>query len=185
VTGSRREAESGQLQFLVGGDAATYRACVPLFEAMGKRHLHLGPSGSGSCAKLANNLMGAIHMAALSEAMHLVRAYGIDPVRFLDVITHSGARSAVVEGKGARLIQEDFRPDFALALMAKDLRLATELAGSLGQRLPVLTAAKDVYGRAAQSDAGSLDMCAIFRWYSEPAGARAGPEAALPETLAP
>ena len=164
VTGSRPQAESGELQFLVGGQAEHVRACTPLFEALGKRHVHLGPTGSGACVKLANNAMVAIHMAAVAEAANIARRYGVAPEQFLDVILHSGARSAMAEFKGPKMLRGDFHADFALALMNKDVNLASDLAATVGQPAPMLTAARETYGQAV-GPFGELDFCGIYRWF--------------------
>ena len=165
VTGSRPQAEEGALTFLVGGDRAAYERCVPLFEAMGRRQFHLGGSGMGACAKVCNNLMGMLHLAALSEGMSLAERYGLDRKDFFEVISQSGARSAVVDGKGPKILADDFAPDFALKLAVKDVALARRLAEDLGHDTPVLAAAASVYGEAAASLGGEGDLCSLYNWY--------------------
>ncbi len=164
VTGSRPQAEAGELYFLVGGPEDVYQRAIPLLETLGKGHIHLGPIGSGACAKLGNNLMGFINLCALAEALGLARSFGVDPSRFLEAISHSGGRSAVSAAKGAKILAEDWSADFALGLAAKDLRLARTFAKQLEQGAPVLGQAADVYEQAAEEHA-SLDVCKIADWY--------------------
>jgi 3-hydroxyisobutyrate dehydrogenase-like beta-hydroxyacid dehydrogenase len=166
VTGSRNEAESGNLSFWVGGDRVAYEKCAPLFEAMGKAHMHLGGSGMGACAKVGNNLMGQIHLAALSEAMTMVERYGLDRELFFKVISQSGARSAVVDGKGPKILNDDYTPHFSLTLAVKDITLANQLADGLGHHLPVAAATRKVYAQAAETH-GDEDLCSLYRWYRE------------------
>lgn len=169
VTGSRPQAEAGQLYFLVGSDEVTYRRCLPLFQAMGRGHIHLGPVGAGACAKLGNNMMGFINLSGLVEALQMVTRFGIAPEAFLEVLANSGGRSAFSEVKGPKIVREDWSADFALKLAAKDLRLAKELAGELQQTFPTLVQVTDTFAQAAKKH-GSEDVCSLTRWYREQTG---------------
>ncbi|WP_437223703.1 NAD(P)-dependent oxidoreductase [Planctomicrobium sp. SH661] len=164
VTGSRPQAESGQLYFLVGGPESAFQAALPLFAAMGKGQIHLGPVGSGACAKLGNNLMGFINLCGIAEALELTSRFGLDPARFLEAVSHSGGRSAFSEGKGPKILREDWSPDFALQLAAKDLRLARTLADELQQQSPILHQAEEVFARASNMY-GDRDVCSLVEWY--------------------
>jgi crotonobetainyl-CoA:carnitine CoA-transferase CaiB-like acyl-CoA transferase/3-hydroxyisobutyrate dehydrogenase-like beta-hydroxyacid dehydrogenase len=164
VTGSKVQAETGQLYFLVGGDETTYRKCVPALDAMGRGHIHLGPIGAASCVKLANNLMGFVNMLGLVEALEIVKACGVSPDKFLEAVSNSGSRSAVSEIKGPKILREDWTPDFSLRLSAKDLRLARRLAEELLNSAPLATAAATIYSNAADHF-GEDDACAIAKSY--------------------
>jgi 3-hydroxyisobutyrate dehydrogenase-like beta-hydroxyacid dehydrogenase len=167
VTGSRKQAEEGILAFLVGGTRDAYEACAPLFDTMGKRRFHLGPSGAGASAKLCNNLMGAIHIAALSEGMSLAAKCGLDPKQFFEVISQSGSRSAMVDVKGPKILSGDFTPAFALTLMHKDVRLADDLAHEVKHSLPVLEAVRGVFRAAEEKLPADKDFSALYEWYSK------------------
>jgi 3-hydroxyisobutyrate dehydrogenase-like beta-hydroxyacid dehydrogenase len=166
VTGSRPQAEAGQLYFLVGSDEATYRRCIPLFEAMGRGSIHVGPVGAGACAKLGNNMMGFINLSGLVEALQMVTRFGIAPEAFLEVLANSGGRSAFSEAKGPKIVREDWSADFALKLAAKDLQLANELSGELQQTAPILAQVTESFAQAAKEH-GSEDVCSLIRWYRE------------------
>ena len=153
------------LTFLVGGDRTVYERCTPLFETMGHRHFYLGASGMGACAKVCNNLLGMIHLLALSEGMSVAERYGLDRKAFFEVISQSGARSAVVDGQGPKILAGDFAPNFALKLAAKDVALAHDLAEDLNHDTPVLAAAVGVYREAAASLGGEEDLCSVYKWY--------------------
>ena len=166
VTGSRPQAESSELYFLVGGCEDTYRRCIPLFDAMGRGHIHLGPVGAGACAKLGNNLMGFINLSGLVEALELVTRFGLAPEKFLEAIANSGGRSVFSEVKGPKILRSDWSADFALRLAAKDLRLARNLAEELHQLSPVLAQTTETFAQAA-AVFGNDDVCSLIRWYRE------------------
>jgi 3-hydroxyisobutyrate dehydrogenase len=164
VTGSKVQAEAGQLYFLVGGDEAAYRKCVPVLNAMGRGHIYLGPVGAAGCAKLANNLMGFVNLLGLVEALGVVTKFGVAPDKFLQAVSNSGSRSAVSEAKGPKILREDWSPDFSLKLSAKDLRLAFQLANDVGASAPMTAEAVDIFSEAGERF-GAEDACAITRWY--------------------
>ncbi|MCC6681887.1 MAG: NAD(P)-dependent oxidoreductase [Phycisphaeraceae bacterium] len=168
VTGSRPQAEQGQLFFLVGGSRADYERCIPLFEAMGKKHLYLGGVGTGTCAKLANNIMGFTNFTALAEVLMLVKRFGLDVDLFVEVVRNSGGRSAVFDAKCAKLLQRDWRPEFALGNAAKDMRLAQQLTRTLSVDAPVIAAAQKVYDAASRVCDPSDDMCSLIKFYERP-----------------
>lgn len=166
VTGSRPQAEAGQLYFLVGSDEVTYRRCIPLFDAMGRGHIRLGQVGAGACAKLGNNMMGFINLSGLVEALQMVTRFGIAPEAFLEVLANSGGRSVFSEVKGPKIVRGDWSADFALKLAAKDLRLAKELSSELQQASPILAQVTETFAQAAKEH-GSEDVCSLIRWYRE------------------
>jgi len=128
VTGSKKQAEEGSLSFLVGGERALFESCAPVFAAMGKKTFYVGETGMGATAKLCNNMTVAMNMAALSESLSLARKCGIESQAMLEILSTSGARSAMAEVKGPKIVQNEFSTAFALALMSKDVGLALELA---------------------------------------------------------
>lgn len=164
LSGSRRQAETGQVFFLVGGNRSTYEACIPLLEVLGRGHLYLGQVGTGSSAKLANNLLGLITLAGLVEALQLVERCGLSVEKYLPALAHSGARSVLCESKGSKIAREDWSPDFSLTLAVKDLRLACDLARKVCQQAPILEQTCQIYARAAE-EFGELDVGVLKRWY--------------------
>jgi 3-hydroxyisobutyrate dehydrogenase-like beta-hydroxyacid dehydrogenase len=166
VTGSRQQAETGKLYFLVGGPASVLPKVSPLFEAMGRGHIHLGEVGAGSCAKLGNNLMGFINLCGIAEALDLSRRFGLPADKFLEVVSNSGGRSAFSDAKGPKILSGNWSPDFALKLAAKDLRLAQQFAHDLQHDSQLLTNAADLYTAAAEVY-GDQDVCSLVRWYRE------------------
>ncbi len=167
VTGSEPQAVAGQLTFIVGGDEETYGKCVPLFEAMGKAHYHMGPSGAGSCTKLANNTISAITLVAFSEGVVLATKAGIDPKLFVEVISLGGARSGQIANKAPKVLNRDFHPNFATALMYKDLGLAGEMARELNIPTPALAIAREMLNMAIAKGYGMEDVCSVIKCYEE------------------
>lgn len=170
VTGSKPQAEQGVLTFIVGGRQEVYEKCMPLFEAMGKKAIHMGEQGSGARAKLANNMLTAVTLVALAESMTLVKSSGGSPEKFLEVVAGGGARCGMAEIKGPKILDGDFSPQFMTKLMHKDLRLAAKWAESLGVPAPALNVAKEMFFMAVRSGWGEEDMCAVIRNYENWAG---------------
>lgn len=170
VTGSAPQAREAKLTFMAGGSEAAFRRCTALFQAMGKAAYYLGPSGSGSSLKLANNTMYAINLLSFLEALTIVARSGIDPEKFLEIVGQGGARSIVAEHKLPKILGRDFSPAFSLAMMNKDLGLVGQLAGELGVGMPMLAAATGVYGDGLRRGWGDEDLCAAIKVYEAAAG---------------
>lgn len=167
VTGSKQAAESGTLVFMVGGESDVIERQRDVFEAMGNKIIHMGPHGSGAATKLAHNTMVAVHNAALAEGVAIAAAAGVDPKSFLEVVTAGAASSRAAEIKGPKLLSGDWSVQFALALMLKDLKLASGFADRLGVPTPMLGAAKSLFHTAQQSGFGSLDLSAVAQVYEQ------------------
>ncbi len=164
VTGSRPQAEEGKLFFLIGGPREAYQQAIQLLDAMGRKHLHLGDNGAGACAKLCNNLCGFVNLSAFCEALAIGKRFGLEPQQLFEVISNSGGRSAVSDGKGPKMLRGDWDADFALGLASKDMRLAVALAREIGQPAPLTQTAQDIYAQAEAGHGGD-DVCALYRWY--------------------
>lgn len=170
VTGSKPQAEQGEISFIVGGREDLYEKCMPLFDAMGKKAIYMGEQGSGARAKLANNMLSAVTLAALSESLTLIRSSGGSPEKFLEVVASGGARCGMAEAKGPKILSGDFSPQFMAKLTLKDMKLVARWGESLGVPLPVLNTAKELYSMTCGSGWGEQDMCAIVRNYENWAG---------------
>ncbi len=124
VTGSKPQAESGELLFLVGGEAATLNAVRDVLAPMCRGVVHLGPHGSGARMKLINNFVCGVQAAALAEAIAVIEHSGLDRVQALDVLANGAPGSPLVRTLGGRMASRDYRTNFAVDLMAKDLTYA-------------------------------------------------------------
>ena len=162
VTGSRPKAEDGTLTIMVGGDAEQLERARPLFEAMGQRVVHVGPTGHGEMAKLINNTVGAINAAALGEGFVLARAFGLNLDALRQVIGSGSGSSAMLELKAGAMIDHDFEPVFKLEHMLKDVRHCLDEARALGVRLELAGAAERLYGEADERGLGGSDFSAVI-----------------------
>ena len=145
VTGGDWGAKKGELVFMVGGDAETLKAMEPIIGVMGKRWFHLGPNGAGQTIKLAMNLILALQVDALAEALALVTRAGLKGENLVEVMQSSMARSGVLDVKAPNLLKGEYTPSFPLRLMHKDLSLALELGNQIGVALPATAAARETY----------------------------------------
>ncbi|MGH9675701.1 MAG: NAD(P)-dependent oxidoreductase, partial [Candidatus Acidiferrum sp.] len=141
MTGGDWGAKKGELVFMVGGDEATLKDAEPILRVVGKKWFHLGPNGAGQTIKLAMNLILALQVDALAEALALVTGAGLAGERLVEVMQSSMARAPVLDIKSQNLLKGEFTPSFPLRLMHKDMGLALDLAKQLGLQLPAAAAA--------------------------------------------
>jgi 3-hydroxyisobutyrate dehydrogenase-like beta-hydroxyacid dehydrogenase len=170
VTGGTWGAEKGELVMMVGGAEETLKRVEPVFGAIAKRWFHLGPNGAGQSVKLAMNMLLALEVDALAEALALTRAAGIPGERVIEVMQSSMGRAPVLDVKAPMLLQRNYAPSFPLRLMHKDLALAMDLARELGVNLPAGSAAERVYANVLSSAREDLDYAAIGRYWEKSAG---------------
>ncbi|MGD0964119.1 MAG: NAD(P)-dependent oxidoreductase [Candidatus Acidiferrales bacterium] len=167
VTGGTWGAEQGELVFMVGGRAEVFERVKPVLEAMGKRFFLLGPSGSGQIVKLAMNLILALEVEALAEAIALVRSAGIKGERLTEVLQSSMGRSALMDVKAPLILKNDYPASFPLRLMHKDVRLALELARRAGIELPAGAAAFSTYSAVQNASKDDPDYAAVARFWNK------------------
>ena len=167
VTGGTWGAEKGELIFMVGGDAATLKEAEPVLGALGKRWFHLGPNGAGQTIKLAMNLILALQVDALAEALALVTGAGLPGEKLIEVMQSSMARAPVLDVKASMLLKGEYPPSFPLRLMHKDLGLALDLANLLGVALPATAAARETYNYVKGASKEDLDYAAVMRFWKK------------------
>jgi 3-hydroxyisobutyrate dehydrogenase len=136
VSGGDVGAKAGTLAIMVGGEGEVFERCRPLFEAMGKTIVHVGPNGAGQVVKLCNQVAVGLHMLAASEAIQLARRSGVEPMKMLEVISAGAAGSWALSNLAPRAVQGDFAPGFMVDLMQKDLRLVLDAANDTHTPLP-------------------------------------------------
>jgi 3-hydroxyisobutyrate dehydrogenase-like beta-hydroxyacid dehydrogenase len=167
VTGGTWGAEKGELVMMVGGTAETLARVEPVFAAVAKRWFHVGPHGAGQTVKLAMNLLLALEVDALAEALALASAGGVAGERVVEVMQSSMARAPVLDVKAPMLLEHNYTPSFPLRLMTKDVRLALDLAKQLGVRLPAGEAVRDVYSSVLSAAKEDLDYAAVGRFWEK------------------
>jgi 3-hydroxyisobutyrate dehydrogenase-like beta-hydroxyacid dehydrogenase len=165
VTGGTWGAEKGELVFMIGGKAEVLERVKPVLEAVGKRFFLLGPNGAGQTVKLAMNLMLALQVEALSEAVALVTSAGVPGEKLVEVMQSSMARSGVLDVKAPQILKNEFPASFPLRLMHKDVRLALELAKQEGVTLPAGAAAYATYSAVKEASKDDPDFAAVARFW--------------------
>src|ERR1700676_4655819 len=165
VTGGDWGAKKGELVFIGGGDAVTPTEAEPVLRVLGKKWFHLGPNGAGQTIKLAMNLILALQVDALAEALALVTAAGLKGEGLVEVMQSSMARSGVLDIKAPNLLKGEYKPSFPLRLMHKDLGLALDLGNQIGVALPATAAAREIYSYVKGNAKEDLDYSAVMKFW--------------------
>lgn len=165
VTGSSPAAIDGTLVFMIGGSKDTLEHVRDIFEAMGKKILHMGPNGTGSVAKLAHNTIVGINNLALAEGFAIAAKSGLPADAFLELVQLGSAGSKAAELKGRKIIEHDFSNQFSLALMLKDLKLASSLTDGSGIPSPMLNLAKSLFQAGQAEGYGEEDLSSVVKLY--------------------
>jgi len=161
VTGSRAQAAAGELNFLVGGQDAVLECAQPVFAAMGRSVVHVGPSGSGALLKLINNFLCGVQAASLAEALVMIERAGLDRDTATAVLAKGAPGSPLLNALLPRMMSKDFAPRFHLGLMQKDLAYAMKEGERVGIPLSTAGAAHGVFERAAASGYANDDFSAV------------------------
>lgn len=162
VSGGTRGAEAGTLAIMAGGGAATFETARPVFEAMG-RPTHVGPSGAGQLAKLANQAIVAITLGAVAEAMLFLERGGGDPAAVRRALKGGFADSVILQEHGERMTERNFTPGGPAKFQIKDLGNVLEVAGDAGITLPFVTEMRARFGRLCdEMGAGDKDVAALY-----------------------
>jgi 3-hydroxyisobutyrate dehydrogenase len=163
VSGGPTGAAAGKLVIFAGGDAGLISRMQPLFACVSQRVTHFGSTGKGQAAKVCNQVIVAITLAAIAEALTLAEAASLDPERLVDALTGGYADSIPLQIFGRRMARREFEPKLGeLALMAKDLGLAAQLADARSPRLPILEAATAVYETACRQGLAAADLSTLI-----------------------
>jgi len=162
VTGSKPQAEAGQLVFLIGGDATVLDRARPVLKAMSRDIRYFGPTSSGAKVKLLNNLLNGIQVSSFAEMLSLAERMDIDVNAAAEFISNSAPGSPIVKIALQRMIESEFTPNFSVSLMAKDLSYAIAESVSLSVDMPITNAAKKVYETAIAEGLGAKDFCSVI-----------------------
>jgi 3-hydroxyisobutyrate dehydrogenase len=172
VSGGETGAIEGTLAIMVGGVESAFDRARPLFELMGKRVTHMGPSGAGQTTKLANQIAVAVTLEAAAEALLFARQGGLDPAKVIEAIGAGAAGSWQLNNLGPKIVAGDYRPGFFVQLMRKDLRLVGEAAREQQLALPGLAMVTSMFNTASalghdrdgtQAVAAALDRVALLK----------------------
>ena len=161
VTGSRPKAEDGTLTIMVGGAEGDFDRAKPVFDAMGRLVLHVGPSGHGEMIKLINNTLSAINAVALAEALTAGQAAGVDTGKLRQVVAAGSGASAMLDLKAQTMLDRDFEPLFKLEHMLKDVRHCIAEAEALGVEPRVARLVESIYSEAAANGLAEQDFASV------------------------
>jgi len=163
VSGGEVGAKAGSLTIMVGGPEATFEQVKPLFELMGKNITRVGGNGDGQTCKVANQIIVALNIAAVGEALLFASKAGADPAKVREALMGGFAASRILEVHGERMIQRTFNPGFRIGLHQKDLGLALAGAKTLGVALPQTAGAAQLMQVCAANGLQDLDHSALVR----------------------
>lgn len=145
VSGGDIGAQNATLTVMVGGDADTYEAMLPLFDVLGHKVNHFGAAGTGQHAKMANQIMIAGTMTGLTEMLLYTKAAGLDPEKVLATLSSGGADNWSMDNYVPRILKDDYTPGFFARHFLKDLRIALSEADAMGLNLVATAQAKRLY----------------------------------------
>jgi 3-hydroxyisobutyrate dehydrogenase len=161
VTGSKPQAASGEILFLVGGDPEVLDGVREVLRPMSRDAVHMGPVASGARMKLVNNFMSAVQAVSLAEALAFSEACGLDRVAAMGVIGNGAPGSPLVKTVGARMMAEDYGVNFLLSLMRKDVDYAYEEARRHGVNLSMAAATRALFDAAIADGLAEKDFAAV------------------------
>lgn len=170
VSGGEPKAVDGTLSIMVGGDEQTFNEVKDVLAVMGASVVHCGDIGAGNTTKLANQVIVALNIAAVSEAFMLSTRAGVDPQRVFEAICGGLAGSTVMNAKIPMILNGDFKPGFRIDLHIKDLNNALETGHNVGAPMILSTAVMEMLQNLRQDGCGSDDHSAIVKYYEKLAG---------------
>src|SRR2546422_3293378 len=170
VSGGEKGAIDAALSIMVGGDKATFDAVLPIFQAMGKTITLLGPLGFGGFTKLANQIIVAVNLTALAEALTLGKKPGLRPRPALTALAGGLAGSRCLEQKKPNYLANTYNPGFKIDLHYKDLGLIMESARALGVPLPATAVVQELFNAMRVKGRGSLDHSGVITLLEDFAG---------------
>jgi 2-hydroxy-3-oxopropionate reductase len=172
VSGGDRGAIAGTLSIMVGGDEAAFEHCMPIFQALGRTIVYVGKSGAGQVVKACNQIVVALVIEAVSEALVLGAKAGVDPTKILQVLGGGLAANRVMELRGATMLAHDFTPGGRIRLHHKDLGFALELGRTYGVPVPVTALVDQMFASLEVHGRGNLDHSALLTYLEDLAGYR-------------
>src|SRR5499426_1869421 len=170
VSGGEKGAIDAALSIMVGGEPADFEAATPIFQALGKTITHLGPLGAGGFTKLANQIIVAVNLTALGEALTLAKKAGLDRALTLKALGGGLAGSRCLDQKTPNYVSGTYNPGFKIDLHFKDLGLIMESSRALGVPLPCTALVQELFNALRVKGKGGLDHSGIITLLEELAG---------------
>jgi 2-hydroxy-3-oxopropionate reductase len=161
VSGGQVGAQNAALSIMVGGSVENFERIKPFFDIMGKNIVHIGGNGDGQTCKVANQIVVALTIEAVAEALLFASKAGADPAKVRAALLGGFAQSRILELHGERMIKRTFQPGFRVRLHQKDLNLALESARKMGLSLPNTATAQELFNAIAAGGGSELDHSAM------------------------
>ncbi|HKL57083.1 MAG TPA: 2-hydroxy-3-oxopropionate reductase [Sphaerochaeta sp.] len=174
VSGGEPKAVDGTLAIMVGGEKALFEEVKDLLLVMGATAVHCGAIGAGNTTKLANQIIVALNIAAVSEAFTLVKKAGVDPHLVFDAIKGGLAGSTVMNAKAPMMMDSNFKPGFKIDLHIKDLANAMDTGHGVGSPLPLTASVREMMETLHADGFGGDDHSALARYYAKVSGTKIG-----------
>jgi 2-hydroxy-3-oxopropionate reductase len=167
ISGGEPKAIDGTLSVMVGGDKAVFDSCFEVMKAMGGSVVHTGDIGAGNVTKLANQVIIALNIAAMSEALVLATKAGVNPDLVFQAIRGGLAGSTVLEAKAPMVMDRNFKPGFRIDLHIKDLANALDTSHGVGAQLPLTAAVMEMMQALKADGLGTADHSALACYYEK------------------
>ena len=174
VSGGEVGAKNAALTIMAGGSDEAFARAKPLFELMGKNITLVGGVGDGQTCKVANQIIVALNIQAVSEALVFAAKAGADPAKVREALMGGFASSKILEVHAERMIKRTFEPGFRIELHQKDLGLALDGARSLGVALPNTAITQQLFSACVANDGGGWDHSGLVRVLEKMAGVKLG-----------
>jgi len=174
VSGGERGAIEGTLSIMIGGRAEVVERVRPVLEALGKQLVHVGGHGAGQVAKACNQVVVALTIQAVAEALALAAKAGVDPAKVRQALLGGFAQSRILDVHGQRMLARNFTPGFKVRLHQKDLAIALAAGKALGVPLPATAVVQEALTALRALDRGELDHAALVTLIEDLAQVRVG-----------
>jgi 2-hydroxy-3-oxopropionate reductase len=170
VSGGEKGAIDATLSIMAGGEAKDFERALPVFNALGKTVTHMGSIGSGGFTKLANQIIVAINLTAIGEALVFGAKAGVDPQKMIRALAGGLAGSKCLDQKSEKILSGDFAPGFKIDLHSKDLNLIQDAARSVGVPIPTAAFVEQLFAALRVRGRGGMDHSAVITFFEDLAG---------------
>src|SRR5581483_815006 len=170
VSGGEKGAIDAALSIMAGGEPQDFERALPIFQALGKTITHMGPLGAGGFTKLANQIIVAINLTAIGEALVFGAKAGVDPQKMVRALAGGLAGSKCLDQKSEKILNGDFAPGFKVDLHAKDLSLIQDAARSIGVPIPTAALVEQFFSALRVQGRGGFDHSGVITLFEDLAG---------------
>jgi len=170
VSGGEKGAIDGALSIMAGGAPEDFERALPVFNALGKTITHMGPIGAGGFTKLANQIIVAVNLTAIGEALVFGAKAGVDPQKMIRALAGGLAGSKCLDQKSEKILSGDFAPGFKIDLHFKDLNLIQDAARSVGVPIPTAAFVEQLFAALRVRGRGGLDHSGVITFFEDLAG---------------